>query len=98
MRLLGELDALFPEICRNRVNARNRKAEMIEALIRRRGRRIYTITCIDLGGEDHGAAELDVDARLALLRRTDDFCPEHPLEPLRHPFRIGCAQVNVIPG
>jgi hypothetical protein len=74
MRLLGELDALFPEIGRNCVDARNRKAEMVEALIgvtgpdSRRRR-------IDLGRKDHGAAEPDIDTRLALLRRTDHSAP-----------------------
>src|SRR4029079_2185848 len=62
MRLLGELDTLLPEIGRDCIDARNRKTEMVEALIRRDRCRIDTVTGIDLGQEDHGAAEADVQA------------------------------------
>ncbi len=97
MRLLGELDALFPEVGRDCIDARNRKAEMVETLIRRDRRRVDPVTGIDLGGEDHGAAEPDVHARLSLLRGADNFSAEHALEPLGRGFRIGRTQMNVIP-
>src|SRR4026209_2663991 len=97
MRLLGEIDTLLPEIGRDCINARNRKAEMVEALIRRDRRRIDAVTGIDLGQEDHGAPEPDVHARLSLLRRTDHLGAKHALEPLRGGVRIGRAQMNVIP-
>src|SRR5262245_7913096 len=97
MRLLGELDTLFPEIGRDGIDARNRKAEMVKALIGRLGRRIDAVIGVDLSREDHGTAELDIHARLALLRRPDHLGTEHALEPLRGGLRIGRAQVNMIP-
>src|SRR5262245_64168872 len=65
MRLLGELDALLPEIGRDCIDARDRKAEMVETLIRRDWRRIDAVTGIDLCKKDHGAAKPDVHAWLA---------------------------------
>src|SRR5664280_1000554 len=67
-RLLGELDALLLEVGGNGVDAGNRQAEMVEPLIGRRGRAIDAVAGGDLREEDIGAAELDVDARLAQLR------------------------------
>src|SRR5262245_65547198 len=97
MRLLGELDALLPEIGRDCIDARDRKAEMVETLIRRDWRRIDAVTGIDLCKKDHGATKPDVHAWLALLCRADHLCAEHALEPLRGGIRIGRAQVNMIP-
>src|SRR4029079_7828085 len=97
MRLLGKLDTLLPEIGRDCIDARNRKTEMVEALIRRDRCRIDTVTGIDLGQEDHGAAEPDVHARLALLRPAGHLGAEHAFEPLRGGLRIGRAQMNLIP-
>ena len=59
------------------------QAEMIEPLIGRRWRRVDAITGIDLGGEDHRAAELDIDARLSEHGAADDLGTEHALKPLR---------------
>src|SRR5262245_52729824 len=97
MRLLGKFDAFLPEIGRDCIDARDRKAEMVETLIGRDRRRIDAVTGIDLGQKDLGSAEPDVHAWLALLRRADHFGAEHALEPLRGGLRIGCAQVNMIP-
>jgi hypothetical protein len=71
---------------------------MVEPLIGRRGRAIDAVAGGDLREEDVGAAELDVDARLAQLRAADHLRAEHALEPLRGRFRIGRAQMDVIPG
>src|SRR6185437_9104041 len=68
MRLLGELDALLLEIGGDGVDACHRQAEMVEPLIGRGGRCVDAVTGQYLGGEDIGAAELDVDARFAGLR------------------------------
>src|SRR5262249_45163222 len=47
---------------------------------------------------DVGAAELEIDARLALLHAADDLGAKGALEPLRGRLRIRAAQVNVVPG
>src|SRR5581483_3002903 len=97
-RLAGEFDALGLEIGCDRVDAADRKPEMIEAAIGDRRRRVGAVTVRHRRDEDVGAAELQIDARLALLHGADDLGAEHFLEPLRHRLRIGRAQVNVIPG
>src|SRR4051794_16158619 len=71
---------------------------MVEALIGRGGRGIDAVAGCDRRDEDVGAAELEVDARLALLHAADDLSAEHALEPLRGRLRIRAAQVDVIPG
>src|SRR4051795_714647 len=71
---------------------------MVEALIGRGGRGIDAIAGRDRRDEDVGAAELEVDARLALLHAADDLGAEHALEPVRGRLRVRAAQVNVIPG
>src|SRR5215510_3487213 len=71
---------------------------MVEAPIGRLRSRIDAVAWIHLGGEDHGPAKLDVDARLSKLGAADDLGTEHALEPLRHRLRIGRAQMDVIPG
>src|SRR6185437_7038902 len=71
---------------------------MVEALIRRRRRRIYSIARIDFSNKDLRSAELEIDTRLALLRRADHFGPEHAFEPMRRRLRIRRAQVDVVPG
>src|SRR5262249_40212072 len=97
MRLLGEFDTLFPQVGRDCIDARDRKAKVIEALIGRDRRRGHSVTGIDLRREDHGAAKPDVHAWFALLSRADHLGAEHALEPLRGGFRIRRAQMNMIP-
>src|SRR5579862_2579526 len=96
-RLAGELDALGLQIGGDGVDAAHRKPEMIEAAIRRRRRGIDAVTGFDRGDEDVGAAELEIDARLALLHGADHLGAELLLEPLRHRLGIGGAQVDVVP-
>src|SRR5215510_840323 len=71
---------------------------MVEALIGRGGRGIDAVASRDRGDEDVGAAELEVDARLALLHAADDLGAEDALEPLRGRLRIRAAQMDVVPG
>src|SRR3954453_13899825 len=71
---------------------------MVEALIGRGGCGIDAVAGCDWRDEDVGAAELEVDARLALLHAADDLSAENALEPLRSRFRVRAAQVDVIPG
>src|SRR6185437_13280332 len=97
IRLLGELDTLLLEIGGDDVDIADRQPEMIEPLIRSSRRSIHAVAGLDLRGEDIGAAELDVDTRLAGLHGAHDLRAEHALEPLRGSFRIGRAQMNVIP-
>src|SRR5262249_41037986 len=58
MWLLRELDALLLEIGRDRIDARNRKAEMVETLIRRNWCRVDAVAGINLCQKDHGAPKL----------------------------------------
>src|SRR5215467_7356459 len=67
MRLLGEFDTFLLEVGGDRVDAGYSKSEMVESLIGRDRCRIHTVARRDLGGEDHCAAKLDIDAWLALL-------------------------------
>src|SRR6185437_12177903 len=98
IRLPGELDTLLLEIGGDDIDIADREPEMIEPLIRSSRRSIHAIAGLDLRGEDIGSAELDVDARLAGLHGAHDLRAEHALEPMRGGFRIGRAQMNVIPG
>src|SRR5665213_3556174 len=77
IRLLGELDTFLLEIGGDDVDIANRQPEMIEPLIGRGGWRIDAVAGLDLGSEDIGAAEFDVDARLAGLRGAHDLRAEH---------------------
>src|SRR5262249_23656407 len=52
----------------------------------------------DRRDEDVGAAELEVDARLALLHGADHLGAEHAFIPLGGRFGIGGSQMDVIPG
>src|SRR6185437_2537212 len=97
MRFLGKLDTFFLQISCYGIDPRHRKAEMVEALIGRHRRRAYAIAGIDLSYKDLGSAELEIDTRLALLRRADHFGTEHAFEPLRRRLRIRRAQVNMVP-
>src|SRR5690348_13702031 len=71
MRLLGELDAFGFEVGGDGINAGDREAEMIEALIGRGRRCVDAITRRDRRNEDVGTAKLEIDARFASLRRAD---------------------------
>src|SRR5579871_1221892 len=93
-RLLGERDAFGLDLGGYRVDVLHRQAEMVEPLIGGGWWRVDAVAGLDLGNEDVGAAELDVDAPVP----ADDDAAEHVLEPGCHRLRIGRAQVNVIPG
>src|SRR5205085_11117707 len=69
---------------------------MVEPLIGRSGCRVHA--CVRLRDEDVGAAELEVDARLALLRGSQDLRPEHALVIARRRLRVGAAQMDVVVG
>src|ERR1700745_4240562 len=97
-RLPGELAALGLELRDHGVDAGDRESEVIEALVGRDRRRIDAIAGRDRRDEDVGAAELEVDARLALLHAADHLGAEHAFVPLGGPFRVGGAQMDVIPG
>jgi len=93
-----EIDALGLQIGDDGVEVLHEQAEMIEALIRRHRGGIDAVAGLDLGDEDLAAAELQIDARLALLRRAEHFGAEHALEPLGGAFRIGRPQMDVVEG
>src|SRR5262249_35152197 len=71
---------------------------MVEALIGRGGRRIDAVAGRDRRDEDVNAAQLEIDARLALLHGPDHLRAEHALVIARGRLRIGAAQVDVIVG
>src|SRR2546423_302645 len=50
------------------------------------------------GDEDIDPAELEIDARLALLHGANDFGAEHALVIARGRLRIGAAQMDVVVG
>src|ERR1700687_4392402 len=70
---------------------------MIEPAIGRDRR----LACADAGSdrsdEDIGAAELEIDTRLALLHAANHLRAEHRLKPPRHCLGIGSAQMNMVP-
>src|SRR5580700_8849113 len=70
---------------------------MIEAAIRDRRSVIDSLTGRDRRDKNLGAAEMQIDARLALLHAAQHLGAEHFLEPLRHRLGIGGAQMNMIP-
>src|SRR5207248_5394616 len=94
-RLLAELDALALELSDDGVDAGNREPEVIEALVRRHRRRIDAVARRHRRDEDVGAAELEVDAGLALLHGADHLSPKHALVPLGGCFGIGGSQMDV---
>src|SRR6185312_1962035 len=96
--LLGELDTLGFELRGDRVDAAHGESEMIEPAIGNCRCPVGAVALRHRRNEDAGAAELEVDARLALLHGADHFGAEHFFEPLRYALRIGGAQVNVVPG
>ena len=79
------------------VDAADRETEVIEAAIGYARRRIGAVAVRHRSDEDIGAAKLEIDARLAVLRAAQNLGAEHFLEPLRHGLRIGGAQMNVVP-
>src|SRR5579859_15277 len=93
-RLARELDTLGLDLGGDRVDVLHRQPEMIEPLIGRHRRHVDAITWLDLGDEDVGAAELDVDA----TRAADNDAAENILKPRRGCLRIGAAQMDMVPG
>src|SRR3569833_321565 len=98
VRLGREFDALRLQRGDHGVEVLHEQPEMVEALIGRHRRDVDAVASLDRSDEDIAAAELHVDARLALLRRADHLGAEHALEPLGRPFRIGRTQMNVVEG
>src|SRR5262249_60704623 len=94
----GELDTLGLELGDHGVDAADREPEMIEALVGRDRRRIDAIAGRHRRDEDVGAAELEVDARLALLHGADHLGAEHAFIPLAGRFGIGGSQMDVVAG
>src|SRR5215831_2783671 len=96
-RLPGELDALGLEFGDDGIDAADREPEMIEALVGRDRGRIDAVAGRHRRDENVGAAELQVDARLALLHGPDHLGAEHALVPLGRRFGVGGAQMDVVP-
>ena len=96
MRVTGELGALGLELDDDRVDAAHRQPEMIEALIGRGRSRVDAVAGGNRRNEDIGAAELEVDARLALLHGAHDLGAEHALVVLGGGFRVRAAQMDVV--
>src|SRR5262249_12561815 len=71
---------------------------MIEALIGRDGRRVDAAVGRDRRDEDVGPAELQIDARLALLRGADHLGTEHAFVIPRGRLRVGAPQMDVVIG
>src|SRR6516162_6759684 len=93
-RLLGELDTLGPDLGGDRIDVLYRQSEVIEPLIGGHQRCVDAVAHRDRRDEDHGAAELDVDAPGA----ADDLTTENVFKPGRGRLRVGTAQMNMVPG
>src|SRR5947209_3871180 len=93
-RLLCELHTLGLDLGGHRIDVFYRQPEMIEPLIGRLRRRVDAVAGRDRRDEYIGAAELDVDPPGA----TDDYAAEDIFKPDRSCFRVGTAQVDMIPG
>src|SRR5271170_4587885 len=96
-RLHGEFGALAFQLRRYRVDVAYGEPEMIEPLVGSDRRRMHAIAERDRHDEDIGAAEFQIDARLALHRGTDHLRAQHALEPRGGRLRIGAPQVDVVP-
>src|SRR5262245_22720643 len=96
-RLLSELDALALELGDKPVDAADREPEVVETLIWRHRRRIDAVARRHRRDEDVGAAELEVNAGLALLHGADHLGPKHALVPLGGRLGIGGSQMDVVP-
>src|ERR1700692_946759 len=92
-RLLCELDPLGLDLGGPRIDVLSRQPEMIEPLIGRYRRRVDAVTRLHRRDEHISAAELDVDASGA----ADDLAAENVFKPGGHRFRIGTAQMNMVP-
>src|SRR5947207_5239913 len=93
-RLLCELHTLGLDLGGHRIDVFYRQPEMIEPLIGRLRRRVDAVAGRDRRDEYIGTAELDVDPP----RATDDYAAEDIFKPDRSCFRVGTAQVDMIPG
>src|SRR5215471_10138061 len=94
----GELDALGLELGDHGIDPADREPEVIEALVGRDRRWVDAVAGRDRRDENVGAAELEVDARLALLHGADHLGAEHAFIPLGGRFGIGGSQMDVVPG
>ena len=72
------------------------QAEMVEAQVRRLRRRADAVLRRNLRDEDLLAAEVHVDARLAVLVGAENRRSEHLFIEERRRFRIGAPQVDVV--
>src|SRR6266478_2604100 len=93
-RLLRELHTLGLDLGGHRINVFYRQPEMIEPLIGRLRRCVDAVAGRDRRDEYVGTAELDVDPPGA----PDDYAAEDIFKPSRSRFRVGTAQVDMIPG
>jgi hypothetical protein len=93
-----ELRAFGLEFCHDSVDFLHRQPEVVEALIGSLRWWIDFGVGQDFGNEDVGAADLEIDARFALLQRADHLGAEHAFIERGRRFRIGTAQVNVVVG
>src|SRR5215475_923476 len=76
-RLSRELDALRLDLGGDGVDVLHRQPEMIQTLIGRHRRLVYTVAWLDLGDENVGSAQLDVDA----IGSSDDRAAKDLLKP-----------------
>src|SRR5687768_12968985 len=92
-RWLGELDAFGLDLGGDGVDVLYRQPEMVEALIRRHRRGVDAVSGRNRCDGHVGATELDVDS----ARAADDLAAQNIGKPSRGRFRIGTAQVDMVP-
>src|SRR5215831_4820671 len=91
-----ELGALGLELGHDGIDFRHRQPAMVEALIGSLRWWIDFGVRQDLGHENVGATDLEIDARLALLQRADHLSAKHARVECGCRLKIGAAQVNVV--
>src|SRR5262249_22754981 len=94
----GELGALRLEVGAHLVDLLHGQPEMVEPLVRVLGQRLGPRVLAHIQDEDVRAAELQVDARLALLRGAVYLRAEHALVECSRRLRIGREQMDMVEG
>src|SRR5262245_48962001 len=98
LRTAGKGGALGLEFGAGCIDVGHLQSEVIETLVGMAGTRHGPGVLADVQDEDIGAAEFEVDARLALRQAADHFGPEHALVEGGRRFGVAAEEVDVVEG